>query len=126
MADRFIVISPKQTLSLSSANTWGKFPGLEHTFNLSHTSTVAFTYTITLSTSPDNHFCTKLVIDSVEQETTRTISGNIAYHSNTATIFKQLAPGNHTAEVQYRTPGTVSNLAVGDWNTHNLTITILQ
>jgi hypothetical protein len=69
------------------------------------------------------HLVTRLVIDGVENEYYRAITGNTIYHTNTISGFVSLSAGAHTIRVDYRTPSNLSSSGSEDWTVAVLQIT---
>ncbi len=78
-------------------------------------------YVITIGSSGDTHLVTRLLIDNVEADYYRAISGNTAYHTNAVNGHVYLSAGRHEITVQYRTPGSVST-GPADWTTAQLQV----
>ena len=100
--------------TLSSANTWGDFPDLSLTFTLAEPTTVMAHYEIAMQAggvTGNRHLVTRLDVDGTV--VSRSLTGNEVYWSEDSNWFGELAAGNHTIKVQYRTPGGGTNNPAG-------------
>ncbi|MFB2979727.1 polymer-forming cytoskeletal protein [Microseira sp. BLCC-F43] len=114
-------------VTLSSVNTWFDFPSLSRTFTLSATATVIAFYKISMANQETDtknaHFVTRLFVDNTE--VSRTITGNTTYWGNSDFWVGELAQGEHTIKVQYRTPaGAKNNPQSSDWQNRVLRVMI--
>lgn len=120
---------PEVTLSSQNpGTTWFDFPSLSQTFTLSAPATVIAFYKISMENQQTNnqfvHLVTRLFVDNTD--VSRTITGNTLYWGNNDFWVGELAQGEHTIKVQYRTPATgAKNTPRGtDWQNRVLRVMI--
>ena len=94
------------TFALTGDNAFHDMADLSITFTLERPTAVLATYNITAQL-PDTHLVTQLHVDGAVVDIS--ITGNTVYVDNDATYVGQLAAGEHTIKVSYRTPATGVN-----------------
>eukprot|EP00727_Mastigamoeba_balamuthi_P005529 m51a1_g1596 hypothetical protein (241) ;mRNA; f:157364-158161 len=104
--------------TLVNNNQWAAFPGLDPIAfsTTAERRAVTVFYNITTWSEGNTCLCTKVMIDGKEVSESRSITGDINFHTNTMCIPVTLEPGQHTACLHYRTPGNYPNRNLQDWN----------
>ena len=103
-----------------SGNNWQDVPNLSVTFTLEEATTIIASYTISTyhsngngNNNGDGYSVTRIMIDNTEVN--RNFMGindhgawERLYHNHNGQYFTELAPGEHTVKIQYRTNETLT------------------
>jgi len=122
---------PTSSVTLSTANKWAPIAELSLEVTLKERRLVIANYSVCTgagtSNVGDQHFCTRLDVDRVQQSSTYAITGNVPYWSNVAVWSQVLDAGVHTFSVHYRTPGgaTLLTTSTSEWQGSGLRVTVI-
>ena len=89
----------KTSYSLNDTNKWATFPELQVQLQLQMPTSAFIQYNITTQTQGNSHICTRLMINDIEHSEFRHITGDGAFHSNSASSFVNFPAGNHVIKV---------------------------
>jgi len=121
---------PLTQFLLRGSNTWLVFPGLTKDVECMERCLILASYQTALSGRSSGvfsgHLSTKMFIDGVEQEQTRSSSGSAAYVSNFGLFVGKLQRGNHTFEVKYRTAGLDFEFPENGGDRHTLSLNVVH
>ena len=118
-------VSPTESATLNTADTWETMPGLEKSVTISEQSLVQVWYQVAVSTG-GSHLMAKLFVDDQEAKGTRSAVGDTDSGSVMGNFVVKLSPGKHTFEVKYKTPGAQGfDANGGTWQTRSMSVVVL-
>ena len=96
------------SITLISNNTWADMPDLSVTFSLEAATTVMSSYTISTIPNPSMgqaFLVTRILIDGTEvnRMVSGFVNGGQGFFNSSGQYVSELAAGDHTIKVQYRT-----------------------
>eukprot|EP00727_Mastigamoeba_balamuthi_P002047 m51a1_g1184 hypothetical protein (144) ;mRNA; f:393597-394028 len=102
--------------TIVTTNVWTRLDAVTLSFNLQlpkfavlqYDAGCGIPYTAT-------HMVTQLRVDGQTLPGSTTLNGDLAWHTNTASVPIELAAGNHVVELWYRTPSVGLFCPLNDW-----------
>lgn len=105
----------KYLLSLISTGAWSQFPDMAVIIDLPLAQEVMIKYSIQLSSGSSCYLMTRLIIDGMENDDFRVISGHAVDQSNSAVDWMWLPKGPHEIKVEYKT-NNGRDQQMADWD----------